>query len=59
MNWQLLRAGFPVTVVRVEERSQYLHALDQGHSGNFLPIQVLVAAAVERSLDLALGGRDS
>jgi Fic family protein len=59
MNWQLLRAGFPVTVVRVEERSQYLHALEQGHSGNFLPIQVLVAAAVERSLDLALGGRDS
>lgn len=53
MNWQLLRAGFPLTVIQVEERSRYLDALDQGHAGNLLPLQTLVARAVERSLDLA------
>lgn len=55
MNWQLLRAGFPLTVIQVEERSRYLDALDQGHTGTLLPLQSLVANAVERSLDLASG----
>ena len=55
MNWQLLRVGFPLTVIQVEERARYLDALDQGHTGNVLPLQTLVAIAVERSLDLASG----
>lgn len=53
LNWQLLRAGFPLTVIQVEERARYLDALDQGHTGNLLLLQTLVAAAVERSFDLA------
>ena len=52
LNWQLLRAGFPLTVIQVEERARYLDALEQGHAGNLLPLQILLAAAVERSLDL-------
>lgn len=52
MNWQLLRAGFPLTVIQVEEHARYLDALDQGHAGNLLPLQTLVATAVERSFDL-------
>jgi len=56
MNWQLLRAGFPLTVIQVEERARYLDALDQGHAGQLLDLQTLVAGAVERSLDLAVGG---
>lgn len=55
LNWQLLRAGFPLTVIQVEERASYLEALDSGHGGNLLPLQQLVATAVERSLDLAGG----
>ncbi len=55
MNWQLLRAGFPLTVIQVEERARYLDALDQGHTGILLPLQTVVATAVERSLDLAAG----
>lgn len=55
LNWQLLRAGFPLTVIQVEERASYLEALDSGHDGNLLPLQQLVATAVERSLDLATG----
>ena len=54
MNWQLLRAGFPLTIIQVEERSQYLNSLDQGHAGNLSPLETLIAAAVERSLDLAV-----
>ena len=55
LNWQLLRAGFPLSVIQVEERARYLGALDQGHAGQLLDLQTLVASAVERSLDLAAG----
>ena len=48
--WQL--AGFPLTVIQVEERARYLGALDQEHTGQRLDLQTLVAGAVERSLDL-------
>ena len=54
---ELLRAGFPLTVIQVEERGRYLEALDQGHADHLLPIQTLAAEAVERSLDLAAGGK--
>jgi hypothetical protein len=57
MNWQLLRAGFPLTVIQVEERANYLEALDAGHGGNLVPLHTLVATAVERSVDLASDGR--
>jgi hypothetical protein len=59
LNWQLLQAGFPLTVIQVEERARYLGALDRdpksGHAGQLLDRQTLVAGAVERSLDLAAG----
>ena len=65
LNRQLLQAGFPLTVIPVEEQARYLGALDQGlpgriprgaksgHAGQMLDLQTLVA--VERSLDLAAG----
>jgi len=55
MNWQLLRTGFPLTMIQVEERAHYLDVLDQSHVENLLPLQTLVATAVERSFDLAAG----
>jgi hypothetical protein len=36
-------------------RARHLGALDQGHAGQLLDLQTLVAGAVERSLDLATG----
>ena len=61
LNWQLLQAGFPLTVIQVEERARYLGALDcdpkSGHAGQLLDLQTLVAGTVERSLDLAVGGQ--
>lgn len=35
LNWQLLQAGFPLTVIQVEERAQYLDGLEAGPTGNF------------------------
>jgi Fic family protein len=57
LNGQLLRAGFPLTVIPVEERARYLGALDQGYAGQRIELQTLVAGAVERSLDLAASGK--
>jgi len=58
LNWQRRSAGFPLTVIQVEERAQYLDALDHGHAGQRLDLHTLVAGAVERSLDLAAAGQD-
>lgn len=55
LNWQLLRAGFPLTIIQVEDRARYLGALDHGHTGDLLDLHRLIADAVERSLNLALG----
>jgi Fic family protein len=55
LNWQLLASGFPITVIQIEERARYLEALDRGHSGDLLPLRMLVIEAVERSLDLGIG----
>ena len=57
LNWQLLQAGFPLTVIQVEERARYLGALDRGNAGQLLDVQTLVAGAGDRSLDLAAGGK--
>ena len=39
LNWQLLQARFPLTVIQVEERARYLGALDQGHAGQLLDLK--------------------
>ena len=69
LNWQLLQAGFPLTVIQIEEQVRYLGALDQGlsrhssagakaeHAGQRLDLATLVAGAVEHSLDLVAGGK--
>jgi Fic family protein len=48
LNGQLLQAGFPLTVIQVEERARYLGALDQGHAGQRLDLQTLVLGRFER-----------
>jgi hypothetical protein len=59
LNSQRCGARFPLTVIQVQERARYLGALDcdpkSGHAGQLLDLQILVAGAVERSLDLAAG----
>ena len=55
LNWPLLQAGCPRTVIPVEERTRYRSALDRGHASQLLDLQTLVTGEAERSLDFAVG----
>lgn len=49
-NLLLMRQGYPVTVLRVEERARYYAALDRSHSGDLTPMVELTLDCVEQSL---------
>ena len=54
MNLILLREGYPPAIVRHEARLAYYAALDQAHAGETKPFTLMMAEAVERSLDIFL-----
>ena len=54
MNLILLRAGFPVAVIEMENRAEYYGAIRQADTGNTSAFIEIVANAVERSLDIYL-----
>jgi Fic family protein len=49
-NLVLLRAGYPVIVLRVERRAEYYAALDTSHSGDLTPMLKLMLDTLEESL---------
>lgn len=49
-NLILIRAGYPVTVLRVEERARYYDALAQADGGNLTPLVRMTARLVAASL---------
>lgn len=50
MNLELMKAGFPATVIEVEQRLAYYQALDTAHcAGDYEDFIALVSAAVEKS----------
>ena len=50
MNLELMKAGFPATVIEVAQRLDYYQALDHAHcTGDYDDFIVLVANAVEKS----------
>ena len=52
MNLVLLIHGYPMVIIRNEERTQYLDALNTAQTtGNLQPFYTIVEAAVERMLD--------
>lgn len=52
MNLVLLIHGYPMIIIRNEERTQYLQALNTAQiKGNLQPFYTIVAFAVERMLD--------
>lgn len=52
MNLVLLIHGYPMAIIRNEERTQYLNALNVAQTkGNLQPFYVIVETAVERMLD--------
>jgi len=54
MNLILLREGYPPAIVRREDRLAYYTALDHAHAGETEPFVLMMAEAVERSLDIFL-----
>ena len=52
MNLELMKAGFPATVIEVDQRLAYYEALDNAHSsGDYGDFIALVASSVVRSFD--------
>jgi hypothetical protein len=55
MNLILMRNGYPITIIKMEDRNEYMDALEKASVkndlGNFINI---VAEAVNRSLDTYL-----
>jgi Fic family protein len=55
MNFELIKSGFPPTIIKANMRPQYYDHLDFAHtSGDYKPFVTLVAKCVEESLDLWL-----
>lgn len=55
MNLELMKEGFPPTIIRNEYRTQYYTALDHTHTtGDYEDFIRIVISEVERSLDLYL-----
>ena len=54
MNWILLSAGYPMTVISGEERARYISSIDDADLGNPEAFSSLICECVERSLDLYL-----
>lgn len=55
LNFELMKAGYPPAIIRKEDRLAYYDALDEACvSGDYSAITLLVAQAVQRSLDTYL-----
>jgi len=54
MNLRLMRAGFPPTILRREERRAYYSALEKADKGDFRALSMLIGKDVEQALDLYL-----
>ncbi|AKA72033.1 filamentation induced by cAMP protein Fic [Clostridium scatologenes] len=52
MNLILMRNGYPITVIRMEERNEYMSALEKASIENDLEDFInIITEAVNRSLD--------
>ncbi len=55
MNLFLLRRGYPLTIIEVERRGEYLAALEHANDGRCEPFAEFIAGCVERSTRRLLG----
>ena len=54
MNLLLLKAGYPIAIIRNEDRVAYYTALEEGHEGRLESFLLLVTEAVDRTLEIFL-----
>jgi len=58
MNWQLLRHGYPHTIIEVERRGEYLAALEEANAGRCDPFARFVIECVVHSIRRLIGDGD-
>ena len=54
MNFSLMRAGYPLVVVPVDDRLDYYRALESADGGNFCPLVEFLGKNLYNSLDIML-----
>jgi len=54
MNLILMKVGYPPAIILKNNRKQYYRALNLANKGNYDPFVLLIAQALERTLDLYL-----
>ncbi len=54
MNLFLMQKGYPPAIILKNDRKKYYEALNQANNGNYGKLFLLVAQAIERSLDIYL-----
>lgn len=59
MNLLLMKAGFPPAIILKNDRKKYYEALNQANKGSYKKLLLLVAQALERSLNIYLSAYPS
>lgn len=59
MNLLLMKEGFPPAIILKNDRKKYYEALNQANKGNFHKLLLLVAQALERTLNIYLNAYPS
>lgn len=54
MNLWLMQSGYPPAVILKNDRKKYYDALNKANNGDFKKLELLIAQAIERSLDMYL-----
>ena len=55
MNYHFLRSGFPLAIIEIERRSEYLAALEHANAGKPDPFAIFILESAARSIDRLLG----
>lgn len=59
MNLLLMKEGFPPAIILKNDRKKYYEALNQANKGSFYKLMLLVAQALERTLNIYLNAYPS
>jgi len=54
MNLYLMRKGYPPAIILKDDRKKYYDALNQANNGNYKKLTLLIAQAMERTLNIYL-----
>lgn len=54
MNFSLMRAGYPPTIIPVDNRIDYYKALEQADGGDYLPLTEFIGARLLEALEVQL-----